>query len=100
MLDPNLKGAESGDPTFMWCLSLVMQRRASLSHKFEGEEGVVWAGWDTRRQRLIYLSAGCGSQLACMQRASPQRGVVEGREGGLPTPCLVGMLSVEGCWCV
>lgn len=41
MLDPNLMGAESGDPTFMWCASLVTQRRASLSHAFEGKEGVV-----------------------------------------------------------
>lgn len=44
MLDPNLKGAESGDPTFMWCASLVTQQRASLSHTFEREEGVVRAG--------------------------------------------------------
>jgi hypothetical protein len=27
MLDPNLMGAESGDPTFMWCASLVTQQR-------------------------------------------------------------------------
>lgn len=49
MLDPNLKGAESGDPTFMWCLRLVTQQRASLSHRFEREEGVVWTGWDIHR---------------------------------------------------
>jgi hypothetical protein len=53
MLDPNLMGAESGDPTFMWCASLVTQQRASLSHAFEGGEGVVWAGWEIRRQQLI-----------------------------------------------
>lgn len=54
MPDPNLlKGAESGDRVFMWCASFVTQRRASLSHKFEGEEGVVWAGWDIRRQQMI-----------------------------------------------
>lgn len=39
MLDPNLMGAESGDPTFMWCASLVTQQDASLSHAFDGRRG-------------------------------------------------------------
>lgn len=90
MLDPNLKGAESGDPTFMWCASLVTHRRASLSHTFEGEEGVVWAGWsgwEIHRQQLIQRKRSMWI-ITCMDaaRSQPAVGRRRGKEGSVGCP--------------
>lgn len=53
MLDHNLSRIPNQVTKPSCGASLVTQQRASLSHAFEREEGVVWTGWNIHRQQLI-----------------------------------------------